>query len=68
MIEHPWSKKSKTISTDGDLSLIGQGTFGGMLTEAQWQQLVRGAGPIDGPATQASSIRSEFHGFAASLE
>jgi hypothetical protein len=67
MIKHLWSKKSKAISTDGGLSLIGQGTVGGMLTDAQWQQLVRGAGPIDGLATQASSIRSKFYGFAARL-
>ena len=39
-----------------------------MLTDAQGQQLVGGAGPVDGPATKACSIRSELHGFAASLD
>jgi hypothetical protein len=50
------------------LSLIGQGTFGWMLTDAQGQQLVTGAGLVDGPATQVSCTRSELHGFAAPLE
>jgi len=68
MIEHLRSTKSKTISTDGGLSLIGQGTFGWMLTDTKGKQLVTGSGPIDGPATQASSTRSELHGFAAPLE
>ena len=68
MIEHLRSIKSKTISTDGGLSLIGQGTFGWMLTDAKGKQLVTGSGPVDGPATQASSTRSELHGFAAPLE
>jgi hypothetical protein len=53
---------------DGGLSLIGQGTFGWMLTDAKGQQLVTGSGPVDGPATQASSTLSELHGFAAPLE
>ena len=39
-----------------------------MLTDAQGQQLVTGSGPVDSPATQASSTRSELHGFAAPLE
>jgi hypothetical protein len=68
MIEHLRSIKSKTISTDGSLSLIGQGPFGWMLTDAKGQQLVTGSGPADGPANQASSTRSELHGFAAPLE
>jgi hypothetical protein len=70
MIEHLRSIKSKTISSDGGLSLIGRGTFGWVLTDAQGQKLVTGSGsgPVDGPATQASSTRSEFHGFAAPLE
>ena len=68
VLEHLRSIKSKTISTDGGLSLIGRGTFGWMLTDAQGQQLVIGSGPVDGPATQASSTRSELHGFAAPLE
>jgi hypothetical protein len=68
MIEHLRFIKSKTISTDGGLSLIGQGTFGWMLTDAKGKQLVTGSGPVDGPATQASSTRSELHGFAAPLE
>jgi hypothetical protein len=68
MIEHMRSIKSKTISTDGGLSLIGQGTFGWMLADAKGKQLVTGSGPVDGPATQASSTRSELHGFAAPLE
>jgi hypothetical protein len=68
MIERLRSIKSKTISTDGGLSLIGQGTFGWMLTDAKGKQLVTGSGPVDGPATQASSTRSELHGFAAPLE
>ena len=54
--------------TDGGLSLIGQGTFGWMLTDAKGQKLVTGSGPVDGPATQTSSTRSELHGFAAPLE
>ena len=33
---------SKTISTDGGLSLIGQGTSGWMLTDAQGKKLVTG--------------------------
>jgi hypothetical protein len=65
---HLRSIKSKTISTDGGLSLIGQRTFGWMLTNAKEKQLVTGSGPIDGPATQASYTRSELHGFAAPLE
>jgi hypothetical protein len=68
MIEHLRSIKSKTISTDGGLSLIGQGTFGWMLTDAQGKKLVTGSGPVDGPADQASSTRCELHGFAAPLE
>ena len=68
MIEHLRSIKSKTISTDGGFSLIGQGTFGWMLTDAQGKKLVTGSGPVDGPADQASSTRSELHGFAAPLE
>jgi hypothetical protein len=68
MIEHLHSIKSKIISTDGGLSLIGQGTFGWMLTDAKGKQLVTGSGPVDGPATQASSTRSELHGFAAPME
>jgi hypothetical protein len=68
MIERLRSIKSKTISTDGGLSLIGQGTFGWMLTDAQGKKLVTGSGPVDGPADQASSTRSELHGFAAPLE
>jgi hypothetical protein len=62
------SIKSKTISTDGSLSLIGEGTFGWMLTDAQGKKLVTGSGHVDGPADQASSTRSELHGFAAPLE
>jgi hypothetical protein len=58
----------QTISNDGGLSLIGQGTFGWMLTDAQEKKLVTGSGPVDGPADQASSTRSELHGFAAPLE
>jgi hypothetical protein len=68
MIEHLRSIRSKNISTDGGLSLIGQGTFEWMLTDAQGKKLVKGLGPVNGPATQASSTRSEFHGFAAPLE
>jgi hypothetical protein len=68
MIEHLRSIKSKTISTDGGFSLIGQGTFGWMLTDAQGKKLITGSGPVDGPADQASSTRSELHGFAAPLE
>ena len=68
MIAHLRSIKSKTISTDGGLSLIGQGTFGWMLTDAQGKKLVTGSGPVDGPADQSSSTRSELHGFAAPLE
>ena len=40
MIEHLRFIKSKTISTDGGLSLIGQGTFGWILTDAQGKTLV----------------------------
>jgi hypothetical protein len=43
-------------------------TFGWMLTYAKGKQLVTGSGPVHGPATQASSTRSELHGFAATLE
>jgi hypothetical protein len=68
MIEHLRSIKSKTISTDGGLSLIGQGSFGWVLTDAKGKQLVTGSGPVDGPATQVSSTRSELHDFVASLE
>jgi len=70
MIEHLRSIKSKTISTDDGLSLIGQGTFGWMLTDAKGKQLVTGSGsgPVDGPATQASSTRSELDGFSAPME
>jgi hypothetical protein len=68
MIEHLCSIKSKTISTHGGLSLIGQSIFGWMLTGAQGRKLVTGSGPVDGPADQASSTRSELHGFAAPLE
>jgi hypothetical protein len=69
MIEHLRSIKSKTISTDSGRSLIGQGTFEQwMLTDAQGKTLVTGSGPVDGPADQASSTRSELHGFAAPLE
>jgi hypothetical protein len=68
MIEHLYSIKSKTISTDSGLSLIGQGTFGWMSTDAQGKKLVTGSGPIDGPADQASSTCSELHGFATPLE
>jgi hypothetical protein len=64
MIEHLRSIRSKTISTDGGLSLIGQGNFRWMLTDAKGKQLDAGSGPVDGPATQASSTRSELHGFA----
>ena len=39
-----------------------------MLTDAQGQKLVTGSGPVDGPATQASSTCSELHGFAAPLK
>ena len=39
-----------------------------MLMDAQGQRLVTGAGPVDSPATQASSTSSELHGFAAPLE
>jgi hypothetical protein len=67
MIEHLRSIRSKNISTDGGLSLIGQGTFEWMLTDAQGKKLVKGLGPVNGPATQASSTRSELHGFAAQL-
>jgi hypothetical protein len=42
MIEHLRSIKPKTISTDGGLSFIGQGTFGWMLTDAKGKQLVAG--------------------------
>jgi hypothetical protein len=68
MIEHLRSIKSKTISTDGGLSLIGQGTFGWVLTDAKGTQLVTGSGPVNDPATQVSSTRSELHGFAAPSE
>ena len=34
----------------------------------QGKKLVIGSGPVDGPADQASSTRSELHGFAAPLE
>jgi hypothetical protein len=68
MIEHLRSIKSKTISTDGSLSIIGQGTVGWMLTDAQGKKLITGSGPVDGPADQASSTRSELHGFAAPLK
>ena len=68
MIEHLRFIKSKTISTDGGLSLVSQGTFGWMLSGAQGKKLVTGSGPVDGPATQASSTHSELHGFAAALE
>jgi hypothetical protein len=68
MVKHLRSIKSKTILTDGGLSLIGQGTFGWMLTDAQGKKLVTGSGPVDGPADQASSTRSQLHGFAAPLE
>jgi hypothetical protein len=68
IVEHLRSIKSKTISTDGDLSLIGQGTFGWMLTDVNGKQLVTGSGPVDDPVTQASSTCSELHGFAAPLE
>ena len=47
MIEHLRSIKSKTISTDGGLSLIGQGTFGWILTDAKGKQLVTGSGPVE---------------------
>ena len=39
MIEHLRFIKSKTISTDGGLSLIGQGTFGWVLTDVKGKQL-----------------------------
>ena len=39
-----------------------------LLTDAKGKKLVTGSGPVDGPATQASSTRSELHGFAAPLE
>jgi hypothetical protein len=68
MIEHLCSIKSKTISSDSGLSLIGQDTFGWMLTDAKEKKLVTGSGPVDGPADQVSSTRSELHGFAAPLE
>ena len=68
MIEHLRFIKFKTISTDGGLSLIGQGTFGWILTDAKGKQLFTGSGPVGGPATQASSTRSEVHDFAAPLE
>jgi len=68
MIKHMPSIKSKTISTDGSLSLTSQGTFGCRLMDAQGKKIVTGSGPVDGPATQASSTRSELHGFAAPLE
>jgi hypothetical protein len=68
MIEHLHSIKSKTISAHGGLSLIGQGTFGWMLTDAQGKKLATDSGHLDGPATQASSARSELHGFAAPLK
>ena len=45
-----------------------QGTFRWILTDAKGKQLVTGSGPVDGPATHASSTRSELHGFAAPLE
>jgi hypothetical protein len=61
MIEHLRPIKSKTTTTDGGLSLIGQGTFEWMLTDTKGQQLVTGSGPVDGPATQASTTRSELH-------
>jgi hypothetical protein len=48
MIEHLRSIKSKTISNDGGLSLVGQGTFGWMLTDAKGKQLITGSGPVDG--------------------
>jgi hypothetical protein len=68
MIEHLHSINSKTISTDGGLSLIGQGTFRWMLSDAQGKKFVTGSGPVDGPADQASSTHSELHGFAAPVE
>jgi len=68
MIEHLQSIKSKTISTDGGLSLIGQATFGWMLTNAQGQRLVPDVGPVDGPATKASFTSSDLNGFAAPFE
>ena len=68
VIEHLRPIKSKTISTDSGLSLIGQGTFERIPTDTQGQQLVTGAGPVDGPTTQTSYTRSELHGFAAPLE
>ena len=37
-------------------------------TDAKGKQLVTGSGPVHGPATQASSTRSELHGFATPLE
>ena len=36
--------------------------------ERQGKKLVTGSGPVDGPADQSSSTRSELHGFAAPLE
>jgi hypothetical protein len=68
MIEHLCSIKSKIISIDGGHSLISQGTFGWMLTDAQGKKLVTGSGPVDGPVDQASSTRGELHGFAVPLE
>jgi hypothetical protein len=68
ILEHLQSIKSKTISTDGGLSLIGQATFGWMLTNAQGQRLVPDVGPVDGPATKASFTSSDLNGFAAPFE
>jgi hypothetical protein len=39
-----------------------------MLADAQGKKLVTGSGPVDGSADQASSTRSELHGFVAPLE
>jgi hypothetical protein len=39
-----------------------------MLLDAKGKKLVTGSGPVDCPATQASSTRSELHGFSAPLE
>jgi hypothetical protein len=63
MIEHLRSIKSKTISTDGGLSLVGQGTFGWMLTDAKVKQLITGSGPADGREKAAHRFILTTHRF-----
>ena len=60
MIENLHSIKSKTLSTDGILSLIGQGTFGWMLTDSKGKQLVTGSGLVDGPATYSMRPKGDY--------